>query len=340
MDSRLRLPETQREFMSLIRHENIWGVLGLDLQLRSPQVRLARTAGVASIISYWGASMTGNVPLWLRPLKAVQTRLNRKRPDHYIFESEAMRRTGVINLGIPACETSVVQLGVDLKRFRVTRDSGYCARIFGFNPSRHVIVYSGHFEERKGLAVLVRAAIELVNERKREDLHFVLAGNRTADEASPYRSLLRGNPAEGHVTFAGYRSDLPSIFADAYLGCIPSSGWDSLTVSAIEMQASGLPVIVSALQGLPEAIVPGVTGLTFRPRDHEALADGIVQLVGDADRRERMSRAAAQYASVHCSEIIHEGRLAEVMRQQFLRNHKLWESVNAWGAVKGRHGNS
>ena len=265
VDSRLGLPDTKREFVSLITRENIWALFGVDLQLRSPQVRLARSAGVQSIISYWGAPMTGRFPMWLRPLKAMQTKLNRKRPDHYIFESEAMRRTGVINLGIPAHETSVVPLGVDVKRFTIAKDSGYGGRTFGFDPSRHVIVYSGHFEERKGVAVLVRAAMDLVDHRGRKDVHFVLAGNRTSDEAAPYKDLLKGTVAEEHVTFAGYRSDLPSIFADAYLGCIPSTGWDSLTVSAIEMQASGLPVIVSALQGLPEAILPGLTGLTFPP---------------------------------------------------------------------------
>lgn len=336
VDSRLRLPETRREFVSLLQDENIWGLLGLDLELTSPHVRLARTAGVESIISYWGAPMTGRFPMWLRPLKAMQTKLNRKRPDHYIFESEAMRRTGVINLGIPPCETSMVPLGVNLKRFTIPKDSGYCARIFGFNPSRHVVVYSGHFEERKGLAVLIRAAIDIIDRRRRRDIHFVLAGNRTADQASPYRNLLRGSTAEGFVTFAGYRSDLPSIFADAYLGCIPSSGWDSLTVSAIEMQASGVPVIVSALQGLPEAIIPGETGLTFRPCDHQALANLIIRLVDDTDCRKRMSKAAVRHASLHFSEVVHEARLAEVMRQQFLRKRRRWENVNAWGAVDGR----
>lgn len=277
--------------------------------------------------------MSGERPWWVRPLKRLQTWLTHSRPDHFVFESEAMRRTGVVNLGIPELETSVIPIGADVKRFARGRDDGYCSRTFGFPPSRRVIAYSGHFEERKGVGVLARAAIELVDRRGRRDVQFLLAGNRNSDESAPYQALVEGKLASEHVTFAGYRSDLPAVFSSAHMGCIASTGWDSFTVSAIEMQAAGLPVIVSALQGLPEAIIPGETGLTFRPGDHVALADTIEQLLDDPARHQMMAYAAARYASRHCTSEINEARLGEVIRQQFLRNRSRWRRVNAWGAI-------
>ncbi len=333
VDSRLDRAGSRRELEKFVRRERVWGMVGLDLPLRSSHVDVARQCGVASVVSYWGAPMCSEQPRFMRMLKRAQTSLARGRPDHFIFESEAMRRTGVVSLGIPASETSVVPIGIDIRKFTRTNAVGHCAAAFRFPPERRVIVYSGHFESRKGVAVLVDAAIELVDERGRTDVQFVLAGNRTADEAAPYAAKLLGRKAREHVTFAGYRDDLPRIFSDAYLGCIASTGWDSLTVSAIEMQAAGLPVLVSALQGLPEAILPGTTGETFPPGDARALADRIVLMLDSPERRDAMGEAAARYASRHLTREHYEARLAEVIRQQFLRSRGRWRQVNATGAV-------
>ena len=54
--------------------------------------------------------------------------------------------------------------------------------------------------------------------------------------------------------------DLSRIFPCCYAGVIASTGWDSFTVSSLEMASSGLPLVVSNLQGLSESIEADVTG--------------------------------------------------------------------------------
>jgi len=71
------------------------------------------------------------------------------------------------------------------------------------------------------------------------------------------------------------------IFQGAYCGIIPSSGWDSFTLSSVEMAACGLPIIASRLQGLAEAVLHEKTGLNFEPGNVSALADCIERM---ADR--------------------------------------------------------
>ena len=60
-----------------------------------------------------------------------------------------------------------------------------------------------------------------------------------------------------------------------------------------EAMAAGTPVVASRVDGLPEVVDDGVTGLLVPPEDPEALADAVLQVLGD---RERMGAAARERA--------------------------------------------
>jgi glycosyltransferase involved in cell wall biosynthesis len=266
--------------------------LGVDVPTDGFPFAAFRRAGVRNVVAYHGAPVSGinrGAKLWL---KRLEMRLRPNLPDHYIFESEAMRETAVHGRGIPRDATSVVYLGVDPNRFTPARARvGYAHDLFAIPPERSLVFYSGHMEARKGVDVIMRAALELVVSRGRTDVQFLLAGNRDGEE-QPFLALLRGTPAEDHVRFLGYRDDLPDIEAVCRLGVIASTGWDSLTYSAIEMAASGLPIVVSRLQGLVETVEDGKTGFLFRPGDPAELSDRIEQVLDDPDLCAAMGKRA------------------------------------------------
>ena len=58
------------------------------------------------------------------------------------------------------------------------------------------------------------------------------------------------------------------------------------------MAASGLPLVVSNLQGLAETVVDGKTGYLFRPGDHQDLCDKLESILSDQGGRQSMSEAA------------------------------------------------
>jgi glycosyltransferase involved in cell wall biosynthesis len=76
------------------------------------------------------------------------------------------------------------------------------------------------------------------------------------------------------------------------VGAIASTGWDSFTMSSLEIAACGVPLVVSALPGLDETVDEGETGFTFPAGDHETLADRLLLLLNDRPRRDEMGRAA------------------------------------------------
>jgi len=275
-----------------VRRHQIDFALGVDQPPGRAYYPVMRRAGVEAIVAYWGAPMSSLNRGFRLLLKKLEMKLARRIADHFIFESHAMARTATQGRGIPPEQVSVVHLGVDPHRFAPDRRSdGYLQREFGIPRNRRVAVYSGHFEERKGVEVLVRAAAELVDRRDRRDFHLLLLGNDSGQERALLR-LLEGTRARDHVTFGGYRNDVPDILPHCEMGTIGSIGWDSFTMSSLEMAAAGLPLVVSDLQGLRETVEDGETGFLFPPGDHVSLADRIETILDEPERRAAMSAAA------------------------------------------------
>lgn len=285
-----------KEYSALVQNNDIKLVFAFDMPVSAPILKAYRRGGVRTVISYWGASISSVYPWYLRPLRRLQYLMATNRPDHFIFESEGMRRGAVLGTTIPVRRTSVCRIGVDMDRFAddvAPRDYAY--NVFGIPTSRKILFYSGHMEERKGVAVLMRAMKELVDNRGRRDVHLLVLGNQPGEE-QPFICSLEGSVAAGHVTFGGYRSDVPSLHRSVYAGVIASTGWDSFTLSAVEMAASGIPLVVSRLPGLSEAVIEGETGITFAPADTSDLADAVAQLLDSKAEREQMGRSARERA--------------------------------------------
>jgi glycosyltransferase involved in cell wall biosynthesis len=279
------------QISSYIKQHSISILFGLDLPVKHILYKPLRRAGLKIIISYWGAPMSDFSPAYILFLKKLQVFCCRSKPDHFIFESKNMAMSAIYGRGISPSRVSVVNLGVDPEKYTPHNRSSYIYRIFNIPSNRRVFIYSGHMEERKGVHIIIRAAAFLVNHLHRHDVHFLIAGNRNGEESRFYH-LYQNSAAQNHITFAGYRDDLTRIFPCCYAGIIASTGWDSFTVSSLEMASCGLPLIVSNLQGLPESIDADVTGFLFNAGDHLDLASKIIRILDDPVLHKSMSNAA------------------------------------------------
>ena len=125
--------------------------------------------------------------------------------------------------------------------------------------------------------------------------------------------MLSSTKAAQFVTFAGYRADIAELMRSASVGAIASTGWDSFTMSSVEMMSSGLPLIVSDLQGLSETISNKVNGYLFPPSDHLSLARKIAELVSNDELRTSMSIASRNRASRLFSRHTQVHELAKVL---------------------------
>ena len=298
IDCDYRNPD-ESSLASYLRNNNIQTVIAFDLGYPAKVISLLKDNGVKKIISYWGASMSSinsGIKLWL---KKAEFFLRRNKPDYFLFESEAMRRTATHGRGVAQSATGVLYLGVDTEKFFPNYGQDFYAhQQLGIPQTRKIIFYSGHMEERKGVRVIINAALTLANQNALEPVHFVLCGNK-GDEAKTYTDMLIGSPAAEHVTFAGYRRDIAQLMRSATLGVIASTGWDSFTMSSIEMMSSGLPLVVSNLQGLSETIEENKNGLLITPGDYQGLATIIHNLCNNAEQATAFSEQSRLRALTH-----------------------------------------
>ena len=282
---------TVKNLVDYVRRHDITAVFALDMPVSARYLRALRRAGVRKVISYWGAPMGAVSSAVKLALKRAEVALVwRAKPDHFIFESIAMQRFAVRGRGLPLRRTSVVPTGVDTNVFRVipdARDLVYSR--FAIPRNRRIIVYMGHLHERKGVSVLMDAAVHLTRGLGRDDVHFLFLGDRPG-ETERFRKHFEG--AQSHITFGGYQAGIPSLLAGCFAGCVPSNGWDSFPMSSLEMQACGLPVFASDWQGVPETVRDGETGIVVPAGNPSLLAEAIASLVDDPARHRRMAEAA------------------------------------------------
>ena len=313
-DFRDARPANLQRIVDFASKNQIRLVVAFDIQATHPLFRALHGAGVRTILAYWGAPICSLMPPWRLALKKLRFWLSRSKVDGLIFESQAMADLAIYGRGIPPKMIDIVPLGVDIEQFKPEK-TDYVYEAIGFPRDRRVVVYSGHMEARKGVRVLVSAAIELLARRKRSDVCFLICGNK-GNESSEFEQTYSGLGIEEFVRFGGYRSDLAKIYPSCFCGVIPSTGWDSFPRSAVEMAACGLPVIASRLQGLPEAVLDRKTGLLFEPGSSQELADRIATMLDDP----RLAASYGRQGRKRCEEELnladHRRRLANVFRKR------------------------
>lgn len=298
-----------------LKKHHIDTLFGFDQPVHREIYKYFRAGGVKHFFAYWGAPISSIFGPIKRALKRLDVLLHRQGPDNYIFESHGMADTARLGRGIPASRIHVAYLGVDTNHFRPDNaDRSYVYECFDIPRQRKIFFYSGHMEPRKGVGTIMLAANQLAQSRPADDWHIVILGNR-AGEDDYLRAMLDSTAAKSRVTFGGYRHDVETLHRGCYAGIIASSGWDSLTCSSLEMQASGLPLLLSDLLGLREAIEPNVSGLLFPPGSDSSLANAMERLLDDSALHDNLAKGARHRAETLFSEQVQLEKLTSIMQR-------------------------
>jgi glycosyltransferase involved in cell wall biosynthesis len=145
-------------------------------------------------------------------------------------------------------------------------------------------------DPRKGIDVLLRALSEL----KSRGVAFraCLVGGGMLLEA--HRRLAAGMGLGESVTLIGRVPDSYDYLRQADVFVLPSLQEGSGSVSLLEALQSGLAVVASDVDGIPEDVTDGDNALLAPPGDAIALSDAIQRALTDADLRDRLRRRARE----------------------------------------------
>jgi glycosyltransferase involved in cell wall biosynthesis len=151
-----------------------------------------------------------------------------------------------------------------------------------------IVVFAGRLRSRKAAAVLVAAMPRVLERVAGARLLLLGGGEQEAAIAAQVRRLGLGAVLERPGALP--RSEVLRRLAGADIFCLPST-YEGMPLAILEAMSLGLPVVATAVSGNPEAVEDGVTGLLVPPESASALADALVALLTDADRRHRMGDA-------------------------------------------------
>ena len=79
---------------------------------------------------------------------------------------------------------------------------------------------------------------------------------------------------------------------------VSASWYESFPNNILEAMCAGLPVVATAVGGVPEQVADGLTGILVPARNPKALSEALLTLARDLDRRRAMGRAGRQRAEV------------------------------------------
>lgn len=182
----------------------------------------------------------------------------------------------------------------------------------GIEPRATVVTHIGRFAVQKNHALLVEAFAQV---RADAPLYLLLVGGGELENA--VREQVAGLGLQGRVRFLGVRADVADILraSDVF---VLSSRVEGNPLSVMEAMAAGLPVVSTAVGGVPELVREGVTGLLVPSEDAGALAQAMQALVDDPVRRQAMGEAARRHAVAHF-DIRHTVRGYEQLYESLLR---------------------
>ncbi len=228
----------------------------------------------------------------IRPAEADHGRLRRllRSADAVTAVSEELRDLAVERSGLRPDLVRVIPNGVDLTRWGAVAGVG--------SGGTQVLSVGRLTPDHKGQDVLLRAMVQVRDALG--DVRLTLVGTgRWRDELEALTAELGLADA---VTFAGERSpdELAEDLARADVFTLASRR-EGLPLALLEAMAAGVPVVATDVGSVAEAVTPDA-GVVVAPDDPLALADALVRVLGDEDRRAALAAGARRRAEVYSSE--------------------------------------
>lgn len=222
----------------------------------------------------------------------------------------APTRDALVAAGVPAARVHLVENAIDVEAVAAEAREARAEvrRSLDLPDGTPMVLALGRLSPEKGHAVLLDAWAEAAPERA----VLCLVGDGASADALRRRAATL---PPGGVRFLGWRSDPARCLGAADLFVLPSLR-EGLPLAVLEAMAAGVPVVASAVGGVPEALGGGWCGTLVPPGDAGALARALRSALADL----AAARATAQAALERVRERYDVGRQVEALEA-------LWTSL-------------
>lgn len=263
--------------------------------LKKSRADIVHTHGYfASVIGRSAAKIAG-VPILIHHMHSTYWEYGKK---HIFFErflslltqkvvccSKAVEDFVTEHLKVNPSKTIVVYNGVDEEKFISTENSALKTTL-GIQSTDPVVGTVSSLYHHKGHRYLLQAVPLVLSVFP--STKFLIVGD------GPLRKKLEGQAKDlniaAHLVFTGRRKDIPGLLSVMDIFVLPSCFREGLGISIIEAMASEKPVVATEIGGIPEVVADEETGYLVQPRNPDALAKAIVNLLQSPQRAKEMGR--------------------------------------------------
>ncbi|MDP9183822.1 MAG: glycosyltransferase family 4 protein [Actinomycetota bacterium] len=231
-----------------------------------------------------------------RRLYLALERRVRSCAHRYVAVAPRLARQAIEQRLAPPGSMVVVPSAVDLTSIPTAGAVGVRADL-GVPEDAEVVGTIGRLVAQKAPLDFVRMCA-LVR-RSHPDAVFVMVGDTTLETRGLEQEVRREAESLGvPILFTGFRADAPRVASAFDVFVIPSR-YEGLGRALTEAMASGRPVVATAVNGVPDLVEPGVTGLLAAPGDVAALAEATVWLLEHPEEARLMGEQGQQRVRSH-----------------------------------------
>ncbi|MEW6126328.1 MAG: glycosyltransferase [Acidobacteriota bacterium] len=270
--------------------------------LKSQRIRVIHTHHFNQLFySVIGAKLTGarivHMEHSIEYLKSKKFRLALKFLSFFCDKVMAIGNDGLTVLkeqvGIHPRKLEIVRAGVDPAIY--AEEKKQARQALGLNADAKIIAIIARLFPEKNHLLLLAAFAEVV--RRLSNAQLLIVGDGTEQK------IIEEKINELHLTASvqmlGVRRDVPRILAAADVFAL-SSDREGLPIAVLEAMAAGKPVVATAVGDLPMVVKDGETGRLVPPKNSQAFADALCEILSDSDLASKMG-ANARRASENYS---------------------------------------
>jgi glycosyltransferase involved in cell wall biosynthesis len=206
--------------------------------------------------------------------------------DCVVVSAESVREFYIRQIHADPAKVAVIYNAVDWDQIQTTKDRDAIRSALGLGAADFVVGIIARLTEQKGHRYLFDAVSQTDALRH---VHLLVVGGGELERELKCRAETLGMSSRVH--FVGARRDLGDLLSAMDLFVLPSL-WEGLPLSLVLAMGAGVPVVSTAVAGVPEVVEDGRTGLLVPPGDAAALADAMVTLVRRAELRDRLAYQA------------------------------------------------
>jgi glycosyltransferase involved in cell wall biosynthesis len=186
---------------------------------------------------------------------------------------------------------AIIPNGITFDRYQSAQDDRARWReTEGFHRDSILFTCVARLEPQKNPFLLLRAFAALNDARA----HLVLLGSGSL--MAPLKAHVHTHGLEGRVHVLGKRDNVRECLAASDVFVL-SSNWEGNPLAVMEAMAAGLPVISTAVGGVPDLVQSGEQGILVPPEDFPAFTQAMRLLIDDPAKRTAMGCAARALAS-------------------------------------------